>query len=376
MTNTTSALFRPLRVGECALHHKLVLSPMTRFRADDAGVPLPSVKEYYTQRASVPGTLLITEATAISPRARGFANVPGIWSQEQIHGWRQVVDSVHSKGSYIWLQLWATGRSADVDVLEANGFPLTSSSAVPVGPGEPVPRALDEQEIEDYIEEHVRGAKNALLAGFDGVEIHGANGFLIDQFAQESCNQRTDAWGGSIQKRARLGLEIARRIVHEIGAERVGYKLSPWSTFQGMGTMSDLVAQFEHVITRLRDMDIAYLHLANSRWVEDVTQPDIDNAIFLRKWGKTKPVLLAGGYDADSARTVVDHTFADQHNVAVAFGRLYISNPDLPFRLQHGLPLQPYDRDTFYVPLSDEGYTNYPVSDEFVAYLASSRPML
>ncbi|OTB14163.1 hypothetical protein K445DRAFT_368012 [Daldinia sp. EC12] len=367
----SSSLFKPLRLGRCLLEHKLVLSPMTRFRADDSAVPLPFVKEYYTQRASIPGTLLITEATAISPRAKGFSNVPGIWTAEQINAWKEIVDSVHSKGSYIWLQLWATGRSSEAEVLTANGFDLTSSSAVPVGPDEPTPRALTASEIETYIDEHVQAAKNSIIAGFDGVEIHGANGFLIDQFFQASCNQRDDEWGGSIEKRSRFGLEITRRIVDAIGADRVGMKLSPWSTFQGMGTMSDLTAQFEHVISHLREMDIAYLHLANSRWVEDVTHPDADNETFVHMWGKSKPVLLAGGYDATSAKRVVDETYVGYDNVAVVLGRLFISNPDLPFRMKHGVPLQQYDRDTFYIPYSDKGYLDYPFCEDFLA----SRPI-
>ncbi|KAI2641173.1 putative oxidoreductase [Xylaria nigripes] len=362
-----SNLFQPLRVGRCQLQHKVVLSPMTRFRADESAVPLSMVKEYYTQRASVPGTLLITEATAISPQAYGFLNVPGIWTLEHIHSWKNVVDSVHSKGSYIWLQLWATGRTAEMEALAANGYDLTSSSTIPLAPDQPCPRALTEAEIESYIEQHVQAAKNAMLAGFDGVEIHGANGFLIDQFSQAPCNQRSDRWGGNIQNRARFGLEITRRIIDAIGADRVGMKLSPWSTFQGMGIMNDLVAQFEYTIKCLRDLDIAYLHLANSRWVEDVTHPDANNETFVRMWGKSKPVLLAGGYDMSSARQVVDETFNGQGNVAIVFGRLYISNPDLPFRLQRQLPLRMYDEDTCYEKYSERGYVDYPFSEEFLS---------
>ncbi|RAL15198.1 chanoclavine-I aldehyde reductase easA [Aspergillus homomorphus CBS 101889] len=364
---SSSRLFTPLRVGNCDLRHKLVLSPMTRFRADDAAVPLAFVKDYYAQRASVPGTLLITEATAISSQAKGFPNVPGIWTREQVNAWREIVDAVHAKGSYIWLQLWATGRSAETEVLEAAGHELTSSSAVPVEPDQPTPRALTEAEIEGYVEEYVEAARRAMEAGFDGVELHGANGFLIDQFFQASCNQRTDRWGGSIENRARFGLEVTRAVVAAIGADRVAMKLSPWSTFQGMGTMPDLVDQFEYIIARLRDLDIAYLHLANSRWVEDHTHPDIHNLTFVRMWGDRRPVLLAGGYDADSASRVVEDTYRDYPNVAVVFGRLYISNPDLPYRLKQGIPLQPYDRDTFYIPFSDKGYLDYPFSKEFLA---------
>lgn len=338
---------------------------MTRFRADDDAVPLPCVKEYYTQRASVPGTWIITEATAISPAAKGFPNVPGIWNNRQIRAWKEVVNSVHAQGSFIWLQLWAPGRSSELEVLKANGYHLTSSSAVPIESGQPIPRALTETETETYIEQHVQAAKNAMLAGFDGVEIHGANGFLIDQFLQESCNKRTDKWGGSIESRARLCLEITRRIIDAIGVERVGVKLSPWSTFQGMGTMANLVPQFEYTISKLKELDIAYLHLANSRWVEDKTHPDVDNVTFVRMWGKSKPILLAGGYEPSSAKKVVDEIYRDQKNVAIAFGRVFISNPDLPFRLKKGISLQKYNRDTFYIPFSDEGYTDYPFSEEF-----------
>ncbi|GKZ27549.1 hypothetical protein AbraIFM66951_005469 [Aspergillus brasiliensis] len=341
---------------------------MTRFRSDDNAVPLPIVKEYYRQRASIPGTLLITEATAISAPAKGwFSNVPGIWSEDQIQTWREIVDAVHAEGSYIWLQLWATGRSTEVDCPPAGAYDLTSSSAVPAGPDAPTPRALSEAEIAVYIDEHVEAAENAMQAGFDGVEIHGANGYLIDQFFQASCNQRDDIWGGSIPNRARFGLEIARRVVDTIGADRVGVKLSPWSTFQGMGTMVDLVQQFEYIIGHLREMDLAYLHLANSRWADDIAHPDSDNKTFVRMWGESKPVLLAGGYDAASALRVVEKTYASQDNVALAFGRLYISNPDLPFRLQRGLSLQTYDRDTFYTSLTDKGYTDYAFSEEFLA---------
>ncbi|KAF7588053.1 hypothetical protein BBP40_006222 [Aspergillus hancockii] len=362
-----SNLFTPLKVGNCALKHRLVLSPMTRFRADDSAVPLPFVKEYYTQRGSTPGTWIITEATAISAQSKGFPNVPGIWAEEQIQAWREVVDSVHAKGSYIWLQLWAPGRASEIEVLTANGFDLTSSSAVPMEHGAPTPRALSETDIETCIEQHVQGARNAMRAGFDGVEIHGANGFLIDQFFQESCNKRADKWGGSIENRARFGLEVTRRVVEAIGTERVGVKLSPWSTFQGMGTMADLVPQFKHIIIKLKEMDIAYLHLANSRWVEDNTHPDVDNVTFVRLWGKAKPILLAGGYNTTSAMKVVDEVYKNQSNVAIAFGRLYISNPDLPFRLKKGIPLQKYNRETFYIPFSEEGYLDYPFSQEFLA---------
>ncbi|KAG5999390.1 hypothetical protein E4U54_001875 [Claviceps lovelessii] len=369
---SSSKLFKPIPLGRNVLQHKVVLSPMTRFRADNDGVPLSYVKSYYGQRASIRGTLLITEAVAVCPRAKGFANCPGIWHKDQMAAWKEVVDEVHSKGSVIWLQLWATGRASDADALKQSGLHLESSSDVPVGPGEPVPRPLSEDEIESYIRDYVTGAIHAVEgAGFDGVEIHGANGFLVDQFLQASCNTRADRWGGSIENRSRFGLEITRRVVEAVGKDRVGMKLSPWSTFQGMGTMNDLVPQFEHFISRLREMDIAYLHLVNTRWLEEEepgikTHPDVDNQTFVRLWGNKTPILLAGGYDADSARRLVDETYSDQDNIMAVFGRHYISNPDLPFRLRLGIPLQKYNRDTFYIPFSDQGYLDYPFCQEFL----------
>nr|AET79198.1 chanoclavine-I aldehyde oxidoreductase [Claviceps paspali] len=368
----TSKLFDACPLGTSILEHKAVLSPMTRFRADNDGVPLPSVKTYYAQRASVRGTLLITEGVVICPRAKGFPNVPGIWHRDQIARWKEVVDEVHARGCVIWLQLWAAGRASDAETLASNGLDLESSSDVPLAPGDPAPRPLREEEIRSYILAYAQGAFNAVHeAGFDGVEIHAANGFLIDQFLQSSCNHRTDQWGGTIENRSRFGLEIARRVVDAVGKDRVGVKLSPWSTFQGMGTMHDLVPQFQHFITALRDMDIAYLHLANARWVEEEdpgikTHPDVHNEAFVRTWGDEKPVILAGGYDADSARRLVDQTYSAKNNVLVAFGRQYISNPDLALRLKMNIALQKYNRDTFYIPFSEEGYVDYPFCKEYL----------
>jgi 2,4-dienoyl-CoA reductase-like NADH-dependent reductase (Old Yellow Enzyme family) len=230
-----------------------------------------------------------------------------------------------------------------------------------------IPRALTEAEIESYLEEHAQAARNAInLAGFDGVEIHGANGFLIDQFTQSSCNQRTDMWGGSIENRARFGLEVTKRVVAAVGAARVGMKLSPWGLDEGMGTMEDLIPQFEYLISGLRKMDIAYLHLVNTRTIEDPTKPSMKG--YLKIWGNSKPIFLAGGYNAESAKEALDTTYSGFNNVAVAFGRFYISNPDLPFRLKSGVPLQKYVRDYFYTGHSEEGYLDYPFSEGFLEW--------
>lgn len=200
-----SKLFSPIKVGHHELPHRIAMAPMTRFRADDAHVPLPIVNEYYSQRGAVPGTLLVTEGTVISPRAGGFPNIPGIYSEAQTAAWREVVDAVHAKGSYIYLQLWAIGRVAMPDVLkQEGGNDLISSSAVPTTNESPVPRELSEEEIKGIIGDFAQATKNAMAAGFDGVEIHGANGYLIDQFIQDVSNKRTDSWGGSVENRARF----------------------------------------------------------------------------------------------------------------------------------------------------------------------------
>ncbi|KAJ5357003.1 hypothetical protein N7517_011612 [Penicillium concentricum] len=366
---SSSKLFAPLTIGTCQLQHRLVMAPTTRYRADSSAVPLPFVKDYYAQRASSPGTLLITEATDISPQAMGEPHIPGIWSQKQRQAWAEVVSEVHARGCSIFCQLWATGRAADPALLSANGHELVSSSTVSLAPDSPNPRALSEAEIEQYISDFVQAAQNAIEAGFDGVELHGANGYLIDQFTQWPCNQRTDKWGGSIENRARFALEVTKAVAKSVGAHRVGVKLSPFSQYSGMGVMKDLIPQFMYLLSQLRDIPggLAYLHLANARWLSDDTlHPDPHHEVFVRAWGKSLPVILAGGYNATSAPEVADEVYADHDNVAIAFGRYFISTPDLPFRLKTGVALQQYDRASFYTSLSKDGYLDYPYSVEYL----------
>ncbi|PYI33855.1 putative NADPH dehydrogenase Oye3 [Aspergillus indologenus CBS 114.80] len=380
-----SKLFQPMKIGLCHLQHRLIMAPTTRYRADSTATPLPFVQEYYAQRAAVPGTLLITEATDISPQAAGEPHIPGLYSATQIAAWRGIVSAVHRRGCYIFCQLWATGRAADPALLKEKGFPLVSSSDVPIETESQQPQPLTQAEIEGYIADFVTAARVAVHeVGFDGVELHGANGYLIDQFTQWPCNQRTDCWGGSIENRARFALAVTRAVVDAVGAERVGVKLSPWSQYAGMGVMADLVPQFEFLIKRLREEyndgpGLAYLHLANSRWLdEETSHPDPHHEVFVRAWRgsgrdgieakkEAPPVILAGGYDAVSAPEVADKVFKEEDNVAVAFGRYFISTPDLPFRMQRGIPLQKYDRASFYTSLLKEGYLDYPYSAEYVA---------
>jgi NADPH2 dehydrogenase len=326
---------------------------------------LPFVKDYYAQRASVPGTLLITEATFISPRASGYPNVPGIWNAEQIKAWKEVTKVVHEKGSYIFLQLWALGRVANPKVLKGLGdYEVVSSSPTPEKETSPVPHELSVEKIKGFVGDYAQAAKNSIEAGFDGVEIHGANGYLVDQFTQDTCNKRTDGYGGSIENRSRFGLEVAKAVVDAVGADRTGIRLSPFSSFQGM-KMKNPIPQFSHLLKGLKQLNLAYIHVVESRisGSADIESTEkIDFALDI--WGKTSPILVAGGFKPESAKRAANEEYQDQ-DVAIVFGRYYISNPDLPFRLKNELELAKYNRDTFYKAKSTEGYTDYPFSKEF-----------
>ncbi|KAI2612722.1 FMN-linked oxidoreductase [Hypoxylon fragiforme] len=361
----TSRLFQPLKVGNATLGHRVVMAPLTRFRSDDNHVVLPFVKEYYGQRASVPGTLLISEATLISKRAGGYSNVPGIWSKEQITAWKEVTDTVHAKGSYIYLQLWALGRVAHPEVVKADGYELRGASAIPYEEDKVVPRELTVEEIQDIIADYAQGARNAIEAGFDGVELHGANGYLIDQFIQDVSNKRQDQYGGSIENRARFALEATSAVVAAIGADKVAIRLSPRSDFQGM-LMDDPVPQFTYVIQELKKLKLAYLHVIKAYIDESADVESTEKITFaVDAWDNVSPVFVAGGFKAESAKSLVDERFKDK-DVAVVFGRYFISTPDLPFVIQKGLPLQKYNRDTFYTVGTKEGYLDYPFSEEYI----------
>ena len=344
------------------------MAPLTRYRANDAHVHTSLAIEYYSQRASVSGTLLITEATFISPRASGYANAPGIYNKDQIEAWKNVTDAVHKKGSYIVCQLWALGRTAVPEIVrkEAGEEWFASSSAVPMQAGAEAPRALEEEEIWGFIGDYVQAAKNAMEAGFDGVEIHGANGYLVDQFTQDVCNKRTDAWGGSVEKRSRFALEIAKAVVGAVGSDKVGIRLSPFSVFQGM-KMADPIAQFGHLIQALKELKLGYLHLVESRIQGNATIEATEKVDpLLEIWGKTSPVLVAGGFDPDSAKRAVEEEYTG-HDLMIVFGRHFIANPDLPFRIQKGIELTKYNRDTFYNAKDPVGYIDYPFSKEWEA---------
>jgi NADPH2 dehydrogenase len=329
------------------------------------------VAEYYAQRASVPGTLLITEATFIAPQAGGYDNAPGIWSKEQITGWKTVTAAVHEKKSFIYLQLWALGRAAAPSVLKkelGESAKVVSASNIPFEGGA-TPTGLTDAEIKEYIGLYAQAAKNAVEAGFDGVEIHGANGYLIDQFTQDVSNDRTDAWGGSVEKRAAFAIEVSKAVIAEVGADRTGIRLSPFSEFQGM-KMADPKPQFSYLVTELKKLELAYVHLVESRIAgnADVEQTEGVNFI-VDLWDNQSPVLIAGGFLADSAKTAVDVEYKGQ-NVVIVFGRYFITNPDLVFRVKEGIEFTPYDRTKFYNAKQADGYTTWEFSKEFEAQAA------
>ncbi|KAG9027782.1 hypothetical protein FRB95_007389 [Tulasnella sp. JGI-2019a] len=361
----TSKLFTPLQVGDITLSHRVVMAPLTRLRANDEHVPQEIATTYYSQRAS-PGTLMITEATYIKDEAGGFANVPGIWSDEQIAAWKNITDAVHAKGAFIYLQMWALGRAADPAVMASKGFKIVSPGNIPME-GRPVPTPLTRGEIYQYVEWYAQAAKNAVhKAGFDGVEMHNANGFLLDQFLQTNSNNRTDEFGGSVENRSRLALLIAKAVTDAVGQEKTGVRFSPHGRYQNMRMPDDLMEeQFTYVITALRDTypKLAYLHVTEPR-VSGIEYSDLEHGSSIefarRIWGNVpgRAFLAAGGYKRETAIET-----AEKHGGAIVFGRAFIANPDLPLRLKYDLPLNEPDRSTFYTG-GAQGYIDYPLSEE------------
>lgn len=364
-----SNLFKPIKLGSIELGHRVAMAPLTRHRAT-GNQPQDILVTYYGQRASRPGTFLITEGTFISEKASGYPNAPGIYNQEQIKGWSKVFDDIHSKKSYVFVQLWALGRSANKAVLDAKGLPYVSASNIAenvVSQDSPKPRALTVAEIKDYVRTYVQAAKNALEAGADGVEIHNANGFLPDQFLHENSNNRTDNYGGSIENRARFTLEIVDALIAAIGTDKVGLRLSPWNVFGDMDPGISPIPQFSYVLAELEKRGregkrLAYVHVVEPRWiikkhVNDV-QPSAGSNEFVGViWKGT--LIRSGGYSLELAKRDAD----ERDNVLIAMGRYFISTPDLVDRWEKGIPVNKYNRDTFYTS-GPEGYIDYPFAEK------------
>ncbi|KAJ6489663.1 FMN-linked oxidoreductase [Mycena vitilis] len=372
---STPKLFSPITVGDLKLQHRVVLAPLTRFKANGEHIPFPRVAEYYAQRASCPGTLLITEGTFIAPKAGGWNHVPGIWSRPQIEAWKVVTKAVHAKGSFIYMQLWTLGRAAHIAHLktEDQSFDLVSASDVELT-GYGKPRPLTISEIEEYMELYAQAAKNAIEAGFDGVEIHSANGYLLDQFLQDMSNKRTDEYGGSPANRARFPLAVVSAVCNAIGAQRTAIRFSPWSPFQGM-RMQDPMPTFTHVLSELKAAhpDLAYVHLVEPRvsGADDAAgddTPRVSNELLQTIWSPGR-LISAGGYSTDRRAALET---AERTGGLIAYGRMFISNPDLPLRLEKDLPLRPYNRATFYLIGEDSprGYTDQGMEEEVNSELA------
>jgi N-ethylmaleimide reductase len=348
------------------------MAPLTRMRAERPSLsPRPLNAEYYGQRAT-PGGLIIAEASPVMATGHGNPGTPGIYSEQQIKGWREVVDAVHAKGGLIFLQLWHVGRVSHSSFQPGGALP-TAPSAVPIaglttmtaqGKPEPyeTPRALETAEIAGVVESFRQGARNAMEAGFDGVEIHGANGYLVEQFLQSHSNLRTDQYGGSIANRARFLMEVTQAVVDVWGADRVGVRLTPYGIANGSGE-ADPMPLYTHVIESLNSFGLAYLHFIEPRSSgagrAEVNHQNVPSAMALFRPVWKGVLMTAGGFTGESANAAIASGLAD----AIAFGRIFISNPDLPRRLEYGFPITPYNRATFYGG-EEAGYTDYPVHDE------------
>lgn len=369
-----TSLFEPIALGDLTLSNRIIMAPLTRMRSQQPGnIPHALNAEYYAQRASA--GLIISEATQVSQQGQGYPATPGIHSAAQIKGWQLVTQAVHEKQGKIFLQLWHVGRISHSSHQPNQAFPVAPSAIAPEGntftaqwqqvPFE-IPRALTLDEINQVIHDYQQAAQNAKDAGFDGVEVHGANGYLLDQFLQSGSNQRTDTYGGSIENRARLLLAVVDVSINVWGKHRVGVRLSPYGTFNSMHD-EDPMALFTYVLQQLSARGIAYVHMIEPRSTnagggDEPISHVVPNTSDLFRQHFNGVFISAGGYDKNNAIDAVSSGLVD----AVAFGRLYISNPDLAQRLKVGAPLNAYDRSTFYGG-DTKGYTDYPFMPELIA---------
>ena len=374
LVDTERKLFTPLNIGPITLKHRVVMSPLTRSRSiQPNSIPGALMAEYYAQRAS-DGGFIIGEATNISVTSRGWLGAPGLYSAQQVEGWKKIVTAVHAKGGHMFAQLWHTGRSSHVEMTDGE-TPVSASVdpaywqnpthlvSAPSGWVQPSPhRTLLVTEIPGIVEDYRKAAERARDAGFEGVELHSANGYLIDQFLQDGSNKRTDEYGGSIENRSRLLLEVVGALASVWGGNRVAVRIGPGGTWNGMSD-SNPQALFAYVTDQLNHFGLAYLHIIEPRVKGNVVIAEGQAPIAseqLRKIFKGR-IIAAGGFEPDTAEAIVEKGDAD----AVAFGRHFVSNPDLPRRIKEGLKLTDYDRDTFYT-FDAYGYTDYPFYDDKV----------
>jgi N-ethylmaleimide reductase len=370
-----SKLFSSTHVGPVPLKHRVVMAPLTRSRAQLPGdVPSDLMVDYYSQRAS-DGGLIIAEATTVSSLARGWYGAPGLYTDDQVAGWKRITAAVHAKGGRIFAQLWHTGRSSNVEV---TGGPLPVSASVnpsywenpenltstPSGWKQASPhRALETSEIAGIVDDYRKASVRAKQAGFDGIELHAANGYLPDQFLQDSSNKRTDIYGGSIENRMRFVLEVVEAMTSVFGGDRVAVRIGPDGKWNQMGD-SNPKALFDHLVGELNRFGLAYLHVIEPRVKGNVVVVEGQAPIAAEHLRKlfNGPIMAAGGFEPDTAEAIVSKGDAD----LVAFGRHFVSNPDLPKRIAQNLPLSPYDRDTFYT-FDAKGYVDYPAYEKAIA---------
>lgn len=365
-STTTKAIFTPIKIGNHKLQHRVVLAPLTRFRATIDAVPTDLQVEYYKQRASE-GGLLITEATFIDRLAGSYRHAPGIYSQDQIKGWKKVTDAVHEKKAFIYLQLWHIGR-AGFKELNPNGEQIVSASAIGItgtdkdGNAYEVPRALEIDEIKTITQQYHQAALNAMEAGFDGVEVHSANGYLLDQFINSNSNKRTDIYGGSVENRTRFVREVLDTVVDAVGAERAAIRFSPGEAYQDMDD-EDVVGTWSYLTAAIQEKhpNLSYLHFIQARasvHVERKPGQAIAPPDTLQPYRDIwkGPFIIASGFS-----NAIDYAIelAERTGNLIAFGRVFLANPDLPDRLRYGYEVNKYNRATFYRQ-DAIGYTDYP----------------
>jgi N-ethylmaleimide reductase len=354
-----SLLFSEAKLGPLTLQNHMVMCPLTRSRAL-GNVPNDLMAEYYGQRASA--GLIITEGTSPSPNGLGYPRIPGIFSNEQVAGWKKVTDGVHAKGAKIFVQLMHTGRIGHQLNLPKGAKVLAPSAVRAAGQmftdaeglkDHPTPEAMSEADIMATTAEFVNAATNAVKAGFDGIELHGANGYLLEQFIRPNSNTRTDQYGGSIENRARFVLEVAEATIAAIGADKVGIRLSPFGVFNDMPLYPEMEADYAYLAEKLNALGLVYIHLVDHSAAGAPVVPDSIKATFRKSFKRT--LILSGGYDVARAEADLEAKKAD----LIAFGKAFLSNPDLVARWKAKAELNKFDASTFYTP-GAKGYTDYP----------------
>ncbi|WCJ34931.1 12-oxophytodienoate reductase 1 [Euphorbia peplus] len=356
--SSTIALLSPYKMGKFNLSHRIVLAPLARLRSVE-NIPQAHAILYYSQRTTK-GGLLITEATVISDSGRGSRETSGIWTKEQVEAWKPIVDAVHAKGGIFFCQIWHVGRASNSD-FQPNGQPPISSTDKPLTDvtNFTPPRRLTTDEIPDIVNDFRIAARNAMEAGFDGVEIHGAHGYLIDQFMKDQVNDRTDEYGGSLENRCRFTLRVVEAIANEIGADRVGIRLSPFSDWEEAGD-SNPNALGLYMAESLNKYGILYLHVIEPRMKTIFEKYETTSSLLPMRKAFKGAFMVAGGYDRKDGNEAVEENHAD----LIAYGRHFLANPDLPKRFELDVPLNRYNRETFVIPDPVIGYTDYPFLEE------------